>query len=98
MAQAATQSMLAVPDENLIETVRKAKVQRTDSDEYEWVKKPLTESHSKQTAEDQSDKILLKMTRLFESVQSLGTKTDLSVKTLETQLKEGISKERLQRK
>ena len=37
VAQAATQSMLAGPDENLIETVRKAKVQRTDSDKYEWV-------------------------------------------------------------
>ena len=58
----------------MIDTVRKAKVQRADSDEYEWDKHLVTESQSKKIAEEQSDKVLLEMTQLFESVKSFGTK------------------------
>ena len=93
MDQAATQSMMAVPD-----TTHRAKVRRTDSDEYEWVRNPVTESQSKKIAEGRSDKKLLKMTQLSNRCRRWGQKMDLSVKTLETQMKEGFVKEGLQRK
>ena len=50
----------------------------------------MTESQRKKIAEDQRDKILQKMTKFFESVQSLETKWILSVKTLETENERGI--------
>ena len=43
--------MLALPAENMIDTTRKAKVQRTDSDGFEVVRNPVTESQSKKIAE-----------------------------------------------
>ena len=58
----------------------------------------MTESQSKKTAEDQSDKILLKMTELFKLVEMLGSKMDSSVKTLEDKMKEGFETEGIQRK
>ena len=41
----ATQSMLALPDERMVDTTRKAKVQRTDSDGFEVVNKKIAEDH-----------------------------------------------------
>ena len=87
IAQAATQWMLALQDEDTTDTTLQAKVQKTDSDGFEVVRNPVIESQSKKIAQDQSDKILQKMTQLFESMQSLGTKKDLSVKNLETHMK-----------
>ena len=66
------------------------KVQRTDSDDYEWVENPVTESQRKKIAEDQSDKILQKMAELFQSVEKIGSKMDSSVKTLEDKMKDGF--------
>ena len=39
----ATQSMLALPDESLVDTTRRGKVQRTDSDGFELVNKKIPE-------------------------------------------------------
>ena len=86
MAQAA-QSMLALPDGNMIDTTRKAKVQRTDGDGFEVDLNPATESQSKKNAKDQSDKILQQMALVFDSVQ-----------LLEDQMKAGFETEGLRRK
>ena len=58
MARAATQSIMALQDEDTIDTTRNTKVQRKDSDGFEVVVNPVSESQSKKIAEDNSDKIL----------------------------------------
>ena len=87
MAQAATQSMLALQDEDTIDTTHLAKVQRTDGDGFEVGKNLVTESQSKKIADDQSDKILQQVTLLFESV-----------KLLVTQMREGFETEGIRKK
>ena len=62
------------------------------------VKKPVTESQSEKVAENQSDKMLLKMTQLFQSVEMLGPMMDSSVKTLENKVKEGFETEGIRRR
>ena len=86
-AQAATQPMLTLQDEDTTDTTLRAKVQRPDSDGFEVVENPVTESQSKEIAEDQDDKILQQMALLSESVQLLGT-----------QMREGFETEGIRRK
>ena len=49
MVQAATQSVLPCQDEDATDTTHRAKVQRTDSDGFELVQNPVTESQSKKS-------------------------------------------------
>ena len=88
-----TPSVLTNRDEEMTDTSHRTKVQRTDSDDYEWVANPVTESQRKKIAEDQSDKILQKMAELFQSVEKIGSKMDSSVITLEDKMNEGSETE-----
>ena len=56
----------------------------------------MTESQSKKFAADHSDKILQKMTELFQSVQMLGWK--MECQDFGTPMKEGFESEGIQRK
>ena len=58
----------------------------------------MTGSQSEKIAEDQSNKILLKLTELFQSVEMLVSKMDSSVKTLEDKMKERWKMVRISRR
>ena len=88
-----TPSVLTNRDEEMTDMSHRTKVQRSDSDDYEWVENPVTESQRKKIAEDQSDKILQKMAELFLSEEKIGSKIYSSVKTLEDEMKEGFETE-----
>ena len=77
-------------DEDVTDLSHEAKVQKTDSDDHETIKKPVTESQSEKIAEAQSDNILQTMTELFSSVELLGAKMDSRVKNLEDKMNEGF--------
>ena len=62
------------------------------------IKNPVTESQSKKIVDGQSDKILLQMAELFQSLEMLGSEMDSSVKNLEDEMKEGFETEGIRRK
>ena len=70
-----------------------------DSDGFEVLMRNLvTESQSKKLAEDQGDRILMKMSELFRSMETLGSKMDSRVSNLENQVREGFGREGRHRK
>ena len=53
----------------------------------------MTESQRKKLAEDQGDRMLMKMSELFRSMETLGSKMDSRVSNIENQVRESFERE-----
>ena len=88
-----------LPDENMVNTAHGNKVQRKDTDGFEGlIRNPVAESQSKKVAEDQGDGMLMKMSELFQSMETLGSKTGSLISNLEHHVRESFKREGRHRK
>ena len=83
-----------MPDEHTVNSDHINKLQSKDSEGFEVLRNPVTESQSKKIPEDQGDRILMKMSELFQSMETLGFEDGFSGQ----QLRESGERRKLQKR